>query len=169
MAVVTESATTIIAERLEALVNRDTLRIAICGSVDDGKSTLLGACCEAGMIPEDRLAQMIRDSRKHGTQGGAPDYALLLDGLEAEREQGITIDVAWRYFGTDKRAFIVADCPGHAQYTRNMATRRVQCGTRHRAGGRARGRADADAPAHRYPLRLLRHPAACCSRSTSWI
>jgi len=123
MAVVTESATTIIAERLEALVNRDTLRIAICGSVDDGKSTLLGRLlAEAGMIPEDRLAQMIRDSRKHGTQGGAPDYALLLDGLEAEREQGITIDVAWRYFGTDKRAFIVADCPGHAQYTRNMAS-----------------------------------------------
>src|SRR5690348_11905477 len=123
MAAVTESVTTIIAERLEALVNRDTLRIAICGSVDDGKSTLLGRLlAEAGMIPEDRLAQMIRDSRKHGTQGGAPDYALLLDGLEAEREQGITIDVAWRYFGTDKRAFIVADCPGHAQYTRNMAS-----------------------------------------------
>jgi bifunctional enzyme CysN/CysC len=123
MAAVTEPETTMIAERLEALVNRDTLRIAICGSVDDGKSTLLGRLlAEAGMIPEDRLAQMIRDSRKHGTQGGAPDYALLLDGLEAEREQGITIDVAWRYFGTDKRAFIVADCPGHAQYTRNMAS-----------------------------------------------
>ena len=121
MAVVTEVAP--VTERLEALVNRDTLRIAICGSVDDGKSTLLGRLlAEAGMIPEDRLAQMIRDSRKHGTQGGAPDYALLLDGLEAEREQGITIDVAWRYFGTDKRAFIVADCPGHAQYTRNMAS-----------------------------------------------
>lgn len=112
-----------IAEKLHALETRDTLRIAICGSVDDGKSTLLGRLlAEAGMIPEDRLAAMIRDSRKHGTQGAAPDYALLLDGLEAEREQGITIDVAWRYFGTSKRAFIVADCPGHAQYTRNMAS-----------------------------------------------
>ncbi len=109
--------------KLRALEIRDTLRIAICGSVDDGKSTLLGRLlAEAGMIPDDRLQQMIRDSRKHGTQGGAPDYALLLDGLEAEREQGITIDVAWRYFGTDRRAFIVADCPGHAQYTRNMAS-----------------------------------------------
>lgn len=112
-----------IAIRLDALERRDTLRIAICGSVDDGKSTLLGRLlAEAGMIPEDRLAAMIRDSRKYGTQGDAPDYALLLDGLEAEREQGITIDVAWRYFGTARRAFIVADCPGHAQYTRNMAS-----------------------------------------------
>ncbi len=112
-----------LAARLAALENRDTLRFAMCGSVDDGKSTLLGRLlAEAGMVPEDRLAQMIRDSKKHGTCGGAPDYALLLDGLEAEREQGITIDVAWRYFGTDKRAFIVADCPGHAQYTRNMAS-----------------------------------------------
>jgi bifunctional enzyme CysN/CysC len=110
-------------DRLAALENRDTLRFAMCGSVDDGKSTLLGRLlAEAGMVPDDRLAQMIRDSKKHGTCGGAPDYALLLDGLEAEREQGITIDVAWRYFGTDRRAFIVADCPGHAQYTRNMAS-----------------------------------------------
>ena len=109
--------------RLAALENRDTLRLAMCGSVDDGKSTLLGRLlAEAGMVPDDRLAQMIRDSKTHGTQGGKPDYSLLLDGLEAEREQGITIDVAWRYFGTDKRAFIVADCPGHAQYTRNMAS-----------------------------------------------
>jgi bifunctional enzyme CysN/CysC len=112
-----------ITDRLEALENRDTLRLAMCGSVDDGKSTLLGRLlAEAGMVPEDRLAQMVRDSKTHGTQGGKPDYSLLLDGLEAEREQGITIDVAWRYFGTDKRAFIVADCPGHAQYTRNMAS-----------------------------------------------
>jgi bifunctional enzyme CysN/CysC len=111
------------AARLAALETRDTLRFAMCGSVDDGKSTLLGRLlAEAGMVPEDRLAQMIRDSKTHGTQGGKPDYSLLLDGLEAEREQGITIDVAWRYFGTDRRAFIVADCPGHAQYTRNMAS-----------------------------------------------
>ncbi|HEX7370025.1 MAG TPA: adenylyl-sulfate kinase [Rhodanobacteraceae bacterium] len=114
---------TLLTDRLEALESRDTLRLAMCGSVDDGKSTLLGRLlAEAGMIPDDRLAQMIRDSKTHGTQGGKPDYSLLLDGLEAEREQGITIDVAWRYFGTDKRAFIVADCPGHAQYTRNMAS-----------------------------------------------
>jgi bifunctional enzyme CysN/CysC len=112
-----------LAARLAALESRDTLRLAMCGSVDDGKSTLLGRLlAEAGMIPDDRLAQMVRDSKMHGTQGGKPDYSLLLDGLEAEREQGITIDVAWRYFGTDKRAFIVADCPGHAQYTRNMAS-----------------------------------------------
>ncbi|HET7932271.1 MAG TPA: adenylyl-sulfate kinase [Rhodanobacteraceae bacterium] len=111
------------ADRLAALETRDTLRFAMCGSVDDGKSTLLGRLlAEAGMVPDDRLAQMIRDSKTHGTQGGRPDYSLLLDGLEAEREQGITIDVAWRYFGTDRRAFIVADCPGHAQYTRNMAS-----------------------------------------------
>ncbi|HLI16841.1 MAG TPA: adenylyl-sulfate kinase [Rhodanobacteraceae bacterium] len=114
---------TALADRLAALQSRDTLRFAMCGSVDDGKSTLLGRLlAEAGMVPEDRLAQMVRDSKTHGTQGGKPDYSLLLDGLEAEREQGITIDVAWRYFGTDKRAFIVADCPGHAQYTRNMAS-----------------------------------------------
>jgi bifunctional enzyme CysN/CysC len=109
--------------RLTALEARDTLRFAMCGSVDDGKSTLLGRLlAESGVVPEDRLAQMVRDSKTHGTQNGRPDYSLLLDGLEAEREQGITIDVAWRYFGTDKRAFIVADCPGHAQYTRNMAS-----------------------------------------------
>jgi bifunctional enzyme CysN/CysC len=109
--------------RLEALSHRDTLRIAMCGSVDDGKSTLLGRLlAEAGMVADDRLAQMIHDSKAHGTQNGRPDYSLLLDGLEAEREQRITIDVAWRYFGTDKCGFIVADCPGHAQYTRNMAS-----------------------------------------------
>ena len=113
----------VLAARLAALESRDTLRFAMCGSVDDGKSTLLGRLlAEAGMVPDDRLAQMVRDSKTHGTQGGKPDYSLLLDGLEAEREQGITIDVAWRYFGTDRRAFIVADCPGHAQYTRNMAS-----------------------------------------------
>jgi bifunctional enzyme CysN/CysC len=110
-------------DRLAALESRDTLRIAMCGSVDDGKSTLLGRLlAEAGLVPDDRLARMIEDSKLHGTQHGQPDYSLLLDGLEAEREQRITIDVAWRYFGTGKRAFVVADCPGHAQYTRNMAS-----------------------------------------------
>ena len=103
-----------LAMRLAALESRDTLRLAMCGSVDDGKSTLLGRLlAEAGMVPDDRLAQMIRDSKTHGTQGGKPDYSLLLDGLEAEREQGITIDVAYRTFATPRRAFLVADTPGH--------------------------------------------------------
>ena len=101
----------------------DLLRLLTCGSVDDGKSTLIGRLmAEAGAVPEDVLEQLVRDSARYGTCGDAPDYALLLDGLEAEREQGITIDVAYRYFATPQRAFIIADCPGHEQYTRNMAT-----------------------------------------------
>ncbi len=101
----------------------DLLRLLTCGSVDDGKSTLIGRLlADAGALPEDVLEQLARDSRRFGTQGEALDYALLLDGLEAERAQGITIDVAYRYFATPRRAFIVADCPGHEQYTRNMAT-----------------------------------------------
>ena len=101
----------------------DLLRLLTCGSVDDGKSTLIGRLlADAGALPEDVLEQLARDSRRFGTQGEALDYALLLDGLEAERAQGITIDVAYRYFATPQRAFIVADCPGHEQYTRNMAT-----------------------------------------------
>jgi bifunctional enzyme CysN/CysC len=99
------------------------LRFITCGSVDDGKSTLIGRMLyDSRMIAEDQLAALDRDSKKFGTQGGALDFALLVDGLAAEREQGITIDVAYRYFKTDKRAFIVADTPGHEQYTRNMAT-----------------------------------------------
>jgi bifunctional enzyme CysN/CysC len=99
------------------------LRFFTCGSVDDGKSTLIGRLLhDTGAIPEDQLATLERDSRKHGTQGDNLDFALLLDGLSAEREQGITIDVAYRYFSTPGRAFIVADTPGHEQYTRNMAT-----------------------------------------------
>jgi len=99
------------------------LRFITCGSVDDGKSTLIGRMLyDSQMIAEDQLAALDRDSKKFGTQGGALDFALLVDGLAAEREQGITIDVAYRYFKTDKRAFIVADTPGHEQYTRNMAT-----------------------------------------------
>lgn len=102
---------------------RPPLRFLTCGSVDDGKSTLIGRLLfDAGVLPEDVLETLARDSRRVGTQGGATDYALLLDGLEAEREQGITIDVAYRYFSTTERSFIVADCPGHEQYTRNMAT-----------------------------------------------
>ncbi|HSE06665.1 MAG TPA: sulfate adenylyltransferase subunit CysN [Methylomirabilota bacterium] len=99
------------------------LRFITCGSVDDGKSTLIGRLLyEADMLFEDQLAALAADSRKIGTQGGDLDFALLLDGLIAEREQGITIDVAYRYFSTAKRKFIVADTPGHEQYTRNMVT-----------------------------------------------
>jgi bifunctional enzyme CysN/CysC len=99
------------------------LRFLTCGSVDDGKSTLIGRLLyEAGAVYEDQIETLDRDSQKFGTTGGARDYALLVDGLSAEREQGITIDVAYRYFATPKRHFIVADTPGHEQYTRNMAT-----------------------------------------------
>ena len=101
----------------------DTLRFITCGSVDDGKSTLIGRMLfEAQMIFEDQVATLKNDSKKVGTQGGDIDFALLVDGLAAEREQGITIDVAYRFFSTDHRKFIVADTPGHEQYTRNMVT-----------------------------------------------
>lgn len=102
---------------------KDLLRLLTCGSVDDGKSTLIGRLLsDTKQIFEDQLAALERDSRKHGTTGEDVDFALLVDGLEAEREQGITIDVAYRFFATPKRKFIVADTPGHEQYTRNMAT-----------------------------------------------
>jgi len=111
------------ATRSASLDTRPALRFLTCGSVDDGKSTLIGRLLyEQNLIFEDHLAALARDSRKHGTTGAEVDFALLLDGLEAEREQGITIDVAYRYFATPKRSFIVADTPGHEQYTRNMAT-----------------------------------------------
>jgi bifunctional enzyme CysN/CysC len=101
----------------------DTLRFITCGSVDDGKSTLIGRLLyESKLIFEDQLEALKADSRKFGTQGERLDFALLVDGLQAEREQGITIDVAYRFFATPKRRFIVADTPGHEQYTRNMAT-----------------------------------------------
>jgi len=110
-------------ESAPAAQEKVLLRFITCGSVDDGKSTLIGRMLyDSQMIAEDQLAALDRDSKKFGTQGGALDFALLVDGLAAEREQGITIDVAYRYFKTDKRAFIVADTPGHEQYTRNMAT-----------------------------------------------
>lgn len=103
--------------------NKSFLRFITCGSVDDGKSTLIGRLLyDSKMIFEDQLAALEADSKKQGTQGNKIDFALLLDGLAAEREQGITIDVAYRFFSTDKRKFIVADTPGHEQYTRNMAT-----------------------------------------------
>jgi bifunctional enzyme CysN/CysC len=108
---------------LEALERRDLLRFITCGSVDDGKSTLIGRLLyESQLIYEDQLAALAQDSRRVGTRGGDLDFALLVDGLAAEREQGITIDVAYRFFSTDRRKFIVADTPGHEQYTRNMVT-----------------------------------------------
>jgi len=108
---------------LEKQANLDTLRFITCGSVDDGKSTLIGRLLfEAGSILDDQLNTLKADSKRHGTQGGEIDFALLVDGLAAEREQGITIDVAYRFFSTDQRKFIIADTPGHEQYTRNMAT-----------------------------------------------
>ncbi|MGE4345439.1 MAG: sulfate adenylyltransferase subunit CysN [Geoalkalibacter sp.] len=108
---------------LKAQEEKDMLRFITCGSVDDGKSTLIGRLLwDSKLIFEDQLAALEADSKKVGTQGEDIDYALLLDGLQAEREQGITIDVAYRFFSTDKRKFIVADTPGHEQYTRNMVT-----------------------------------------------
>src|SRR6202162_3915505 len=102
---------------------RDLLRFITCGSVDDGKSTLIGRLLyDSKMIFEDQLATLAADSKRIGTQGQNIDFALLVDGLAAEREQGITIDVAYRFFSTDRRKFIVADTPGHEQYTRNMVT-----------------------------------------------
>ena len=102
---------------------KSTLRFITCGSVDDGKSTLIGRLLyESRMLLEDQLAVLEADSKRAGTQGGELDFSLLVDGLQAEREQGITIDVAYRYFTSDRRQYIVADTPGHEQYTRNMVT-----------------------------------------------
>ncbi len=102
---------------------KDLLRFITCGSVDDGKSTLIGRLLhDTKLLLDDQVSALESDSRRHGTQGEGIDFALLVDGLAAEREQGITIDVAYRFFATDQRKFIVADCPGHEQYTRNMAT-----------------------------------------------
>ncbi|CAM3270691.1 adenylylsulfate kinase /sulfate adenylyltransferase subunit 1 [Paracoccus aminovorans] len=117
----------LIAEDIDAYLlkhqHKTMLRFITCGSVDDGKSTLIGRLLyDSKMIFEDQLASLENDSRSVGTQGGEIDFALLVDGLAAEREQGITIDVAYRFFATDKRKFIVADTPGHEQYTRNMVT-----------------------------------------------
>src|SRR5579862_7106966 len=108
---------------LRAEQDKDQLRFITCGSVDDGKSTLIGRLLhDSKMIYEDQMQALARDSVKHGTTGDDIDFALLVDGLEAEREQGITIDVAYRFFNTPRRSFMVADTPGHEQYTRNMAT-----------------------------------------------
>ncbi|MFM2349979.1 MAG: hypothetical protein RIR04_945, partial [Pseudomonadota bacterium] len=117
----------LIAEDIDAYLehhqHKTMLRFITCGSVDDGKSTLIGRLLyDSKMIFEDQLATLEADSKKMGTQGQEIDFALLVDGLAAEREQGITIDVAYRFFATEKRKFIVADTPGHEQYTRNMVT-----------------------------------------------
>ena len=102
---------------------KEILRFITCGSVDDGKSTLIGRMLyESHMLFDDHLSSLEKDSKNMGTQENGLDFALLVDGLSAEREQGITIDVAYRFFSTDKRKYIVADTPGHEEYTRNMAT-----------------------------------------------
>jgi len=112
-----------IKELLRENENKDLLRFLTCGSVDDGKSTMIGRLLhDSKQIYDDHLSTLEKDSKKVGSAGEAIDFSLLLDGLKAEREQGITIDVAYRYFSTPKRKFIIADCPGHEQYTRNMAT-----------------------------------------------
>ena len=112
-----------IEEYLKVHENKTMLRFITCGSVDDGKSTLIGRLLyDSKMIFEDQLSSIVKDSKKVGTQGDNIDLALLVDGLSSEREQGITIDVAYRFFSTDKRKFIIADTPGHEQYTRNMVT-----------------------------------------------
>lgn len=122
----------LIASDIEAYLkqheNKDLLRFLTCGNVDDGKSTLIGRLLhDSKMIFEDHMAAIKSDSKRFNTTDGEFDLALLVDGLQSEREQGITIDVAYRYFSTDKRKFIIADCPGHEQYTRNMATGASNC------------------------------------------
>src|ERR1039458_3527128 len=119
----------LIAENIDAYLrqhqHKSLLRFITCGSVDDGKSTLIGRLLfDSKLIFADQLAALEADSKRIGTQGENIDFALLMDGLAAEREQGITIDVAYRFFSTDRRKFIVADTPGHEQYTRNMVTDR---------------------------------------------
>ncbi len=119
--------TRLIASDIEAYLNvhenKDMLRVLTCGSVDDGKSTLIGRLLfDSKMIFEDQMAAIEKDSKRFNTTDEAFDLALLVDGLQSEREQGVTIDVAYRYFATEQRKFIIADTPGHEQYTRNMAT-----------------------------------------------
>ncbi|MES1196768.1 MAG: GTP-binding protein, partial [Steroidobacter sp.] len=121
------SVTSLNAGSVRQFINRQEkkslLRFITCGSVDDGKSSLIGRLLhDSQKILEDHMAAVKADSQRWGTQGEVVDLALLVDGLQAEREQGITIDVAYRYFDTERRKFIIADTPGHEQYTRNMAT-----------------------------------------------
>lgn len=119
----TDDASAQVAAYLHQHETKGLLRFITCGSVDDGKSTLIGRLLhDTRQLMDDQLGALEADSRKHGTQGDAIDFALLVDGLAAEREQGITIDVAYRYFATEARKFIIGDAPGHEQYTRNMVT-----------------------------------------------
>ncbi|WP_460971688.1 sulfate adenylyltransferase subunit 1, partial [Novilysobacter erysipheiresistens] len=123
MDAMSKNARAAVAAYLQQHETKGLLRFITCGSVDDGKSTLIGRLLhDTKLLLDDQIAALEADSRRHGTQGEEIDFALLVDGLSAEREQGITIDVAYRFFGTQRRKFIVADCPGHEQYTRNMAT-----------------------------------------------
>ena len=139
---------------LQRYGTKELLRLLTCGSVDDGKSTLIGRLLhDAGALADDQLAAAERDSRRYGTTGDELDFALLVDGLEAERQQGITIDVAYRYFSTPKRKFIIADTPGHEQYTRNMATGGVDCRFSGDSGRRPTRCRRSDPPS-----RLYRHP-----------
>ena len=142
---------------LKAHENKSLLRFITCGSVDDGKSTLIGRLLyESKMIFEDQLTTLEQDSKKVGTQGENIDFALLVDGLAAEREQGITIDVAYRFFATEHRKFIVADTPGHEQYTPQYGNRCLH--------GRFGSVADRCAPRCSNPNktpRLHRFPAGC--------
>ena len=140
--------------------SKTELRFLTCGSVDDGKSTLIGRLLyDSKLIFEDQLDALEADSRKQGTQGENIDLALLVDGLAAEREQGITIDVAYRFFATDKRKFVVADTPGHEQYTRNMATGASNAELAVILIDARKGRAHPDQAAqlHRLPVR---HPGS---------
>ena len=132
----------------EAERSRDLLRFITCGSVDDGKSTLIGRLLhDSKLIPEDQLSRLIKDSAQHGAGAEDIDFSLLVDGLEAEREQGITIDVAYRFFATVRRSFIVADTPGHEHYTRNMATGRLDRAACDHSDRRTQRRPDPDAAA----------------------
>ena len=136
---------------LHAQQHKSLLRFLTCGSVDDGKSTLIGRLLhDTRQIYEDQLSTLHNDSKRHGTQGEKLDLALLVDGLQAEREQGITIDVAYRYFSTEKRKFIIADTPGHEQYTRNMATGCLNLRPGDPADRCAQRRAGSDAPPQLY-------------------
>ena len=142
----------------DAGLQRPTLRFLTCGSVDDGKSTLIGRLLyEQNSIFDDQLSALERDSKKHGTVGDDIDFALLVDGLEAEREQGITIDVAYRYFATPRRAFIVADTPGPRAVHPQHGDRRLQRRSRDPAGRRPQGPAAPDAAARLYRV-AARHP-----------
>ena len=162
----------LIAEDIEAYLkaheHKSLLRFITCGSVDDGKSTFIGRLLyESKMIFEDQLAALEADSKKVGTQGGDLDFALLVDGLAAEREQGITIDVAYRFFSTDRRKFIVADTPGHEQYTRNMVTGAFHSGSRRHPDRRPQGRVNAD-PTAQLPGVVARASGMSCWPSTRW-